>query len=416
MCLTGLLLASPPAGAEVTVGVIGDSLSSEYDVPGGGFPFARNWVEQFAAGGNINFGPTGFNGPPRGNGYAYNWAQGGDTSATMFANGQVGGLTAQIPSVGIDYAVMEIGSDDIGPGGAAYSGIYNGTWTQTQINNEINTVVANVKTGIDDLVATGVKVVVATAADHSLAPAAVQAYPIASQRQLVSNVIGQINQGIIADAQTDHVVVADLGGLQIAAMGIDTNMKTTFVVGNMPLDLTQSATANPSTAAWVGSGTHPNSALQGVMANMFAQALNEGYNAGVPLLSEQQMLAPQGLTYGGSDTVASQIGPYSNFVFNYAPTPPGLGDANHDGVVNGQDISLAASNWLKVASNGPGDVNGDGIVNGQDIALIASNWLNTYGGATRGSASVPEPSTWLLASVGCAILALARRRRGKNWM
>ena len=31
-------------------------------------------------------------------------------------------------------------------------------------------------------------------------------------------------------------------------------------------------------------------------------------------------------------------------------------------------------------STRPGDANHDGIVNGQDIALIASNWLHTSGG------------------------------------
>jgi len=59
------------------------------------------------------------------------------------------------------------------------------------------------------------------------------------------------------------------------------------------------------------------------------------------------------------------------------------GDANIDGIVNGQDMALVASNWLETPANGqagqslPGDANGDGIVNGQDIALIASNWLDT---------------------------------------
>ena len=52
------------------------------------------------------------------------------------------------------------------------------------------------------------------------------------------------------------------------------------------------------------------------------------------------------------------------------------GDTNHDGVVNGLDISQVASHWLKSGAGLPGDVNGDGTVNGLDIALIASNWLS----------------------------------------
>ena len=79
-------------------------------------------------------------------------------------------MVPQIPTSGIHYAVLEIGSDDIGPGGAAFNGIYNGTWTPAQIAAKVNTTVTNVKMAIDDLLATGVKVVVATAADHSVVP------------------------------------------------------------------------------------------------------------------------------------------------------------------------------------------------------------------------------------------------------
>ena len=59
------------------------------------------------------------------------------------------------------------------------------------------------------------------------------------------------------------------------------------------------------------------------------------------------------------------------------------GDTNADGIVNGQDMALVASNWLQTSdqsvtqSTMAADANGDGIVNGQDMALIASNWLAT---------------------------------------
>jgi hypothetical protein len=397
------------ATAAITVGVIGDSLSSEYQYTSASF--ARNWLEQAAESGAINAGPIGSYPPPRDNGYAYNWAQGGDTSAAILANGgQVDGLTAQIPTAGIDYAVLEIGSDDIGPGGAAYNGIYNDTWTQGQINAKVSSVVSNINTAVQDLLATGVKVIVATAADHSLAPGIVAMYPNNMQRQNVSNVVAQINQGIINVAQQNHVVVADLGAFQTAAMGTDLSMKTSILIGNVSIDLTQSATSNPSNAAWIFGGTHPNSTLQGVMANLFAQAADDAYNAGLPLFSEQQLLATQGLAYGGSNTLLAQIGSYSSFVHDFAPPPPGRGDANGDGVVNGLDVSLAASNWLQIGSNLPGDVNGDGVVNGLDISTMAANWLKTYG-AGGGTTAAPEPATWLLAALGVLTFAGIRATR-----
>ena len=61
--------------------------------------------------------------------------------------------------------------------------------------------------------------------------------------------------------------------------------------------------------------------------------------------------------------------------FTFAAGLPG--DANHDGIVNAQDIGLVSSNWL---THGPvGDLNSDGVVNTQDLALITASWLATTG-------------------------------------
>jgi len=91
-------------------------------------------------------------------------------------------------------------------------------------------------------------------------------------------------------------------------------------------------------------------------------------------------------------------------------------DANADGIVNGQDIALVASNWLHTGTPS-GDVNYDGIVNGQDIALIASNWLNVLSGGGGGSAvAVPEPNSVILLAIGVSgacLSAVRRKRRAK---
>jgi uncharacterized repeat protein (TIGR03803 family) len=104
------------------------------------------------------------------------------------------------------------------------------------------------------------------------------------------------------------------------------------------------------------------------------------------------------------DTITFTTDSFSPFLLGFINGP----DANHDGIVNGQDISLVASHWLQSGSGIAGDANGDGVVNGQDIALIASNWLQSFGGG--GGSAVPEPSTLVLAALGLALLAWRRRR------
>jgi hypothetical protein len=87
------------------------------------------------------------------------------------------------------------------------------------------------------------------------------------------------------------------------------------------------------------------------------------------------------------------------------------GDVNGDGVVNGLDINLAATNWLKSGSGIPGDANGDGVINGLDINLIATHWLDTFTPTSGGGSAVPEPSTLALGVIGgAALIAVARRR------
>ena len=311
--------ALPALSAPIALGVMGDSLSDEYQFNGRGY--ASNWVEQLATAGTVNFGASGSYAAPRYQGFAYNWALSGATSATVLSGGQATGLAGQIPSAGIGYAMLVIGANDFAPGSTAYDSIYNGTWNTAQINSYVSGVVANISTALSDVLPTGVKMGVATLPDYGIAPAVQAAYTNPAQRQLVANAIDQVNQGIKALAQSDHIVVADMASMINAVFGPESAFHTTVLIGNVTINLNQTTSSNPSTAGFVSDGIHPNTTMQGVLANLFMQALDTGYNAGVPLFTEAQILAHDGLSYGGSDTLAAQIGSFNNFVINDVPEP-----------------------------------------------------------------------------------------------
>ncbi len=97
-----------------------------------------------------------------------------------------------------------------------------------------------------------------------------------------------------------------------------------------------------------------------------------------------------------------------NLLYTTNAQPVGYipGDANGDGVVDGDDAATLAANWLAGdATWAMGDFNNDGLVNELDATLLAANWQT--GSATN--ASVPEPTCLVLLGLGMLCLGFLRR-------
>ena len=78
------------------------------------------------------------------------------------------------------------------------------------------------------------------------------------------------------------------------------------------------------------------------------------------------------------------------------------GDANRNGLVDDDDLSLLLASWGQDVGWANGNFNGDNIVDDDDLSLLLANWT--------GSGAVPEPGTMGLASVG-GLATLRRWRR-----
>jgi len=324
-----ILLITAPRAHAVKLGVMGDSMSDEYFESSYG-SYSENWTVQLATYAGIDLGPTGTWGGPRRNGYEYNWARSGATTTTLLSAGQHTGLAAQVVPEGIDYSVMAIGANDqlVGyPGSSPYEGIYFGTWTAGQISTWVNSVVANINTALATVVPTGVPLVLLGAPDYGLTPAVQGAAPSAAGRQAVHDVLAnQLNPQIEALAQSYGLTYVDLLGAMEAMFGPHASLNTTFKIGNTNIflqQITDNVGNNPA-AAFVHDGVHPHTSMQGLIANLVLEGLNVGYGANLTLFTEQEILTRAGLSYGGSDTVQSQIGPYSDYVISYVPEPTSL--------------------------------------------------------------------------------------------
>src|SRR5262249_24559504 len=118
-------------------------------------------------------------------------------------------------------------------------------------------------------------------------------------------------------AQKYQVPLMDWYHLELATIGPNTHLHSTLKIGNVNINMRGSDPGPPNSAptnAFVSDGFHPNTVIQGIFANIVLQAFNSGYDAGVDLFSEQEMLTLANIPYGGSDTLAAQIGSYRDYV------------------------------------------------------------------------------------------------------
>ena len=82
-----------------------------------------------------------------------------------------------------------------------------------------------------------------------------------------------------------------------------------------------------------------------------------------------------------------------------------MGDANRDGFVDDNDLSLLLANWGKDVGWGQGEFSGTAPVDDNDLSLLLANWT----GSAPAGIAVPEPASAALLVLG-ALVALRRRR------
>ena len=278
------------------LGVAGDSLSDEYfdQVPPAAY--AKNWVELMPARG-VNVGeyrvlPDTWP-DVREQGYQFNWAVAGATSGSLLADSQHTGLAQQVDDGLVDHAVVAIGQNDYWPLDAAYQGIYAGTWTDAQIDAHNETILANITTAVDTLMASGVKLVISDVIDYGVTPFARGIAPDPVGRQRVADAVGELNFDI-AELAFDNEIPWVKSGVMVRDSLGEHGAEVPFLpIGGV--EITNTAGVDPHNA-FVLDGIHPHTVLQGILGNAFVTALNLGYDADIPLFSEEEMLIQAGIT------------------------------------------------------------------------------------------------------------------------
>jgi lysophospholipase L1-like esterase len=354
---------------------MGDSLTDEY-WDSGVSTYASNWVSVLVQFRGIDMGPTaaqaGTNswGSPRNAGYEFNWALSGATSTDLLAEGQPAGLAAQASSDNVSNAVLDIGSNDFNPAqSTAYEEIYLGLWSSAQIQSYVNQTVSNIETALVTVRNAGVSVVLGNILDPGLTPTVGAVATSATDRQRVSAAVQSANSALKNLAQKYQVPLMDWYGLETAAFGSNTSLRSTLLLGNVTINLRGIDPGPPTstpTSAFVSDGFHPNTVMQELFANLVLQALNTSYHYNVALFSEEEILNQASIQYGGSDTLEAEIGPYSKFILlPKLPSFTGIHVSDTNVVLNISTVSnqfyivesrddLLAGSWITLTNNLPG--------------------------------------------------------------
>jgi phospholipase/lecithinase/hemolysin len=269
------------------VGTLGDSYTDEYQFYPPDQSHARNWVEMLHALRAVNFGPFTLKslGEPRDQGFSYNWARAGATSNDMIAN-QLPGLTSQVASGQIRYAWIFIGGNDFA---FFLEGVQAGLIppaavpsTLLQVSTAVET---NFTTAVDTLLAANpnVKLVVSTLPDITIQPIIQQlakdpqvAPLINAVSQAIAHYNGLIHQ--IAAANPSRIAVVDLAGTanQLIQEGAATGGALPF--GGTTITLT---TGDDFHNFFLADGIHIGTVGQGIIADLFALAVDTHFNAGL---------------------------------------------------------------------------------------------------------------------------------------
>ena len=87
------------------------------------------------------------------------------------------------------------------------------------------------------------------------------------------------------------------------------------------------------------------------------------------------------------------------------------GDANLDGRVDINDLTIVLANYNHTGTWATGDFNGDSKVDINDLTIVLAHYNTSVGLSAAGMSAVPEPGTLLLLAASLAgLLAYAWRK------
>lgn len=299
-CAIVLLSGLPQAARAVVIDAYGAMGASE--TAGTDFDPTGSWVPYVTNLRGLNFG---------GPGDPFNVAVGGATSATLLAQNQHTQMANYVQNNGVDVISLSIGGNDF----SAVSGqIINGSLSGAALTAWAQGVVDNIDLATDTVLAAHpIGMVVVGMPDIPLTPAGRDSFnsptKIARGENAVNAVNSLLEPAVLARGQVFVDYAAAMRDLFAAPL----------VVGGVTIDY-----VNPSLdpTHFFQDGKHPAAVGNGLVANMFLEAVNLGYGTNFPLLTDLEILTAAGLA--SSYTGETSNIHYDRYITTPAPEPETL--------------------------------------------------------------------------------------------
>lgn len=291
------------------IGVMGDSLSSEYvggldDFYVGEYYYSpyKSWVEQLVESRGVNFGPYGEWGWRRSFGYQYNMAHvyGAETIDVLF-DGQHTELRNLAPTL----AVFFVGANDFYHHAQDHNildVIFGGAYDGQDPIVIVPTMLSRYRTAMETVAGTagsptGTQMVLTTVPDITRVPIAELLsglfYPGAIEKY--QDAITAFNTGIKSMAAERNFAVLDVAQLIEDMLGPPDAKLPGLTVGGNYLELLPSSLPTQPNQLFLHDGFHPNTITHGLIAQELVRVINAKYGAGIAPLTDAELLEMAGL-------------------------------------------------------------------------------------------------------------------------
>ncbi len=287
--LFAALSPSTPAwgGTPLSIGVMGDSYSDEYQFYPPHRSRSRNWVEILARARGLNFGAfaTASRDEPRNQGFAHNWARSDAETADLIRDGQHTGLAKQVSRGEVGVVVVFIGGNDFIHALASEE--------RDRVADQVShRAIANLDLAVKTILEASPRVQVFIATLPDIVELPMFAAPIRAGRlspkvaSAFSNAISRYNWHIRQSTMANpRIALVDLALATQLAPRPDSDH--VIVVGRR-LDWIRPA--NDLDHAFLADSRHISTLVQGMLANYVVSALNARLEARIKPLSLREIL------------------------------------------------------------------------------------------------------------------------------